>query len=92
MVVKMILSNFFPREMRAIDYLGQTISIPIDHQWVATDTFGCVCSFYREPEFKQGTWVNSIFGYDPFYIFLAGITSRINEDVARSSVRYYSNS
>ena len=88
----MILSNFVPREMRAIEYLGQAITIPRDHQWVATDIFGCVCSFNCEPEFEQGTWVNSIVDNDPFYIFLAGTTSRINEDVARSSLRYYSNS
>ena len=87
-----MLSNFSPREMRAIEYLGQAITIPRDHQWVATDIFGCVCSFNCEPEFEQGIWVNRTVENDPFYIFLAGTTSRLDENVARCSLRYYSNS
>ena len=59
---------------------------------MATEIFGCVCSFNCEPEFKQGAWLDSIVDNDPCYIFLAGTISRLDENVARSSLRYYSNS
>ena len=42
---------------RVVDYFGIKISIPADHEWVATDDDGSVFSYPIEPEEQHGVWV-----------------------------------
>ena len=51
--------NFNTRPMREVEYFGVKISIPSDHEWVATDDDGSVFSYPIEPEEQHGVWVVS---------------------------------
>lgn len=53
----MKLENFKPRLLREVEYFGVKISIPENHEWVATDDNGSVYSFPIEPEEQHGIWV-----------------------------------
>ena len=53
----MELKNFVPRPMREVEYYGVSISIPADHEWVATDDDGRVYCYPIEPEEQHGVWV-----------------------------------
>lgn len=53
----MKLKNFVPREMREVKYYGVKISIPAEHEWVATGDDGIVRSYPIKPEELNGMWV-----------------------------------
>lgn len=53
----MKLENFRPREMREVEYFGETISIPADHEWVATDADGEIYSYSDKPEYSEDTMI-----------------------------------
>ena len=52
----MKLKNYRPCEMREVEYFGETISIPADHEWVATDYDGDVYSYDKKPVIQIGVW------------------------------------
>lgn len=45
----MKLKNFKSRPMREVEYYGVSISIPADHEWVATGDDGVVDSYSTKP-------------------------------------------
>lgn len=49
--------HFNYRSTRVVNYYGVKISIPSDHEWVATDDDGSVFSYPIEPEEQHGVWV-----------------------------------
>lgn len=49
--------HFSHRSTRVVNYYGVKISIPSDHEWVATDDDGSVFSYPIEPEEQHGVWV-----------------------------------
>ena len=53
----MKLKNFKPRPMREVEYYGVSISIPAEHEWVATGDDGIVRSYPIKPEELNGMWV-----------------------------------
>lgn len=53
----MKLKNFKSRPMREVEYYGVSISIPADHEWVATGDDGVVDSYSTKPEELNGMWV-----------------------------------
>jgi hypothetical protein len=55
--VKMNLKDFTPRPMREVEYFGVKISIPAEHEWVATGDDGVVYSYSANPEELNGMWI-----------------------------------
>ena len=43
----------FNPPLREVEYFGRTISIPIDHEWLATDEDGEICSYSKKPEYDK---------------------------------------
>ena len=84
----MKLENFRPREMREVEYFGETISIPADHEWVATDADGEIYSYSDKPEYSEDTmiWGSDFLDSEcPFAVAVAPIST---EDAA-NSLRHY---
>ena len=53
----MKLKNYCPRPMREVEYYGVSISIPADHEWVATDADGEIYSYSDKPEYSEDTMI-----------------------------------
>lgn len=82
----MKLKNFKPREMREVEYFGETIRIPSCHEWVATCKDGSIRSFIYEPYYDRQDWLmedTELFG---FYV---GCCTDISESDAANSLRHY---
>ena len=78
----MKLKNFKPRPMREVEYFGETISIPADHKWVATDYDGDVYSYDKKPVIQIGVWLCARNA-------LIGKFGTIREGDAANSLRHY---
>ena len=83
----MKLKNFTPRPMRQVEYFGQKISIPADHEWVATDDSGKVNSYPVEPEEQHGIWV--VPQHHEMEAALIGSFEPIDENDAIKTLRHY---
>lgn len=83
----MKLEHYSPREMREVEYFGVKISIPADHEWVATDPDGSVYSFLYEPYYEWQVWV--LDDTEPFVRYVAGNCMKISERDAANSLRHY---
>lgn len=53
----MELKDFKPRPMREVEYYGVKISIPVEHEWVATGDDGSTYSYSVKPEELNGMWI-----------------------------------
>lgn len=53
----MKLKDFKPRPTREVEYYGVKISIPAEHEWVATGDDGIVYSYSVKPEELNGMWI-----------------------------------
>lgn len=53
----MELKDFKPRPMREVEYFGAKISIPSEHEWLATGDDGVVYSYSTKPEELNGMWI-----------------------------------
>ena len=53
----MYLKDFTPRLMREVEYYGVKISIPAEHEWVATGDNGVTYSYSVKPEELNGMWI-----------------------------------
>ena len=83
----MKLKNYRPREMREVEYFGVNISIPADHEWVATDDDGEVNSYPVEPEEHHGIWV--VPQHHEMETALIGSFEPIDENDALKTLRHY---
>lgn len=84
----MKLKNFKPRPMREVEYFGETISIPAEHEWVATDDNGEVNSYPVEPEEQHGIWV--VPQYHEMESAFIGSFEPIDENDAIKTLCHYS--
>jgi hypothetical protein len=83
----MKLENFIPRPMREVEYFGVKISIPEDHEWVATDDNGELHSYPVEPEEQHGIWaVPQCYEMESAFI---GSFEPIDENDAIKTLRHY---
>ena len=84
----MNLGNFNHSPMREVEYFGETISIPADHEWVATDDTGQVASWQNKPDEQHGFWEYADdTGIEiPFFV---GEFDPIDEDDAIKTLRHY---
>lgn len=83
----MKLKNFKPRPMREVEYFGETISIPAEQEWVATDDDGGVNSYPVEPEEQHGVWV--VPQHHEMEAALIGSFEPIDENDAIKTLRHY---
>lgn len=83
----MKLENFKPRLLREVEYFGVKISIPENHEWVATDDNGSVYSFPIEPEEQHGVWV--VPQQYELETALIGSFEPIDENDAIKTLRHY---
>ena len=84
----MNLGNFNHSPMREVEYFGETISIPADHEWVATDADGEIYSYSDNPEYSEDTmiWGSDFLDSEcPF----AGAVAPISAEDAANSLRHY---
>ena len=85
----MKLKDYRPRHpMREVEYFGVKISIPADHEWVATDADGEIYSYSDKPEYSEDTmiWGSDFLDSEcPFAVAVAPIST---EDAA-NSLRHY---
>ena len=87
----MKLKNFTPRPMREVEYFGQTICIPAEHEWVAmeaTKANGEICSFSDEPEYIEAFNGWGCDAYENTCQFI-GTTEPISTADAANSLRHY---
>lgn len=84
----MKLKNYRPREMREVEYFGVKISIPADHEWVATDASGGVDSYCEKPFFLHfsGCWHGHGWQGDSHK---TGEAEEIRKEDAKNSLRHY---
>ena len=83
----MKLKNFAPRPMREVEYYGVNISIPADHEWVATDAAGGISSCSDELVYADtGYWYAGNLGAS--YLCL-GVVDPISAEDAANSLRHY---
>ena len=84
----MKLKNYRPREMREVEYFGETISIPADHEWVAMDANGEIYSHSAMPEYNVNIriWVGNYFEGTCMF---RGEAEPISRNDARNSLRHY---
>lgn len=61
-----------PILMREVEYLGMKISITENHEWLATDDNGDICSYSQKPEYREDTWVGG--STDNEFIFVKRVT------------------
>ena len=83
----MKLINFTPREMREVEYYGVSVSIPADHEWVATCIDGSIHSFKYEPYYEWSEWVTH--ESEPFVVYAVGSCMAISDLDAANSLYYY---
>lgn len=83
----MKLENFKACPMRKVKYFSETISIPTDHEYVATSVYGGVYSFLYEPYYECGILVTD--ETEPFVIHAVGNCNDISDEDAAVSLRYY---
>ena len=84
----MKLENFNTRPLREVEYFGVNISIPADHEWVATDADGEIYSYSDKPEYSEDTmiWGSDFLDSEcPF----AGAVAPISAEDAANSLRHY---
>lgn len=43
----------FNPPLREVEYFGRTISIPVDHEWLATDEDGEIYSYSKKPSYDE---------------------------------------
>ena len=84
----MELKDFNPRPMREVEYYGVKISIPINHEWVATGDDGVVYSYSVKPEELNGMWIIPQRSYGAEDV-LIGTFSLAGEPGAIETLRHY---
>lgn len=85
----MELKDFKPRPMREVEYYGMKISIPAEHEWVATGDDGVVYSYSVKPEELNGMWIIPQRHYGAEDV-LIGTFSLAGEPGAIETLRHYS--
>lgn len=84
----MKLKNFTPRPMREVEYFGETISIPADHEWVAMDANGEIYSHSNMPEYNEDIKVWGGKSFESTCLF-RGAAEPSSRNDARNSLRHY---
>lgn len=84
----MELKDFKPHPLREVEYYGVKISIPVEHEWVATGDDGVVYSYSIKPEELNGMWIipQRRYGAEDVRI---GTFSLVGEPGAIETLRHY---
>ena len=84
----MKLKNYRPLMLRQVEYFGETITIPTDCEWVATDSSGGVMAWGNKPDTQRGYWeCSNETGIEiPFFV---GEFDPIDKNDAFKTLRHY---
>ena len=83
----MKIENFKSRPMRQVEYFGETISIPADHEWVVTTLDGFIFSSTVPLCYEAGNWVTD--NVDLLALYAVGSCDAISDEDEWRSMRHF---
>lgn len=75
----------FNPPLREVEYFGRTISIPANHEWLATDGNGEIYSYLKKPEYSEDIMVWACDASKDEFMFI-GEAKPIGADAAAISL------
>lgn len=75
----------FNPPLREVEYFGRTISIPANHEWLATDGDGEIYSYPKKPEYSEDIMVWACDASKDEFMFI-GEAKPIGADAAAISL------